>query len=155
MDDSITGRPVENIMASLAEFYSANLGEEAKKGMRQKVLNGGWPHKPAYGYRIVRDENGKGQVAHDSEKATLVLAAYRRYAGGTTSLNALQHEMASRGMLTGNAKAMSQEMLRQLLSNPFYAGRLRWKGAEYPGKHTPIIDEQLFQRVQSYQTAAS
>src|SRR5262249_15961549 len=44
-DDSISGELIENIMASIAQFYSANLGQEARKGMRQKVLGGGWPHK--------------------------------------------------------------------------------------------------------------
>src|SRR5262249_8764949 len=37
VDDSVSGQLVENIMASIAEFYSANLGEEVKKGMRMLV----------------------------------------------------------------------------------------------------------------------
>src|SRR6185369_2222456 len=37
VDDSITGQLVEHIMASIAQFYSANLGEEVKKGMRVMV----------------------------------------------------------------------------------------------------------------------
>ena len=40
VDDTITGQLVENIMASLAEFYIANLGEETKKGMRTMVERG-------------------------------------------------------------------------------------------------------------------
>ena len=44
VDDTVSGQLVENIMASIAQFYSANLSEEVKKGMRQKVLKGGWPH---------------------------------------------------------------------------------------------------------------
>jgi site-specific DNA recombinase len=34
LDDSVSGQLVEHIMASIAEFYSANLGEEVKKGIR-------------------------------------------------------------------------------------------------------------------------
>ena len=49
MDDSVSGQLVENIMASIAQFYSGNLSEEVKKGMRQKVLKGGWPHLPPRG----------------------------------------------------------------------------------------------------------
>ena len=33
LDDSTSGQLVEHIMASLAEFYSANLAEEVRKGL--------------------------------------------------------------------------------------------------------------------------
>lgn len=32
-DESVSGKLIENIMASLAEFYSANLAEEVRKGL--------------------------------------------------------------------------------------------------------------------------
>src|SRR5690606_8020250 len=35
VDDSVSGQLVEHIMAAMSEFYSANLSEEVKKGMRQ------------------------------------------------------------------------------------------------------------------------
>jgi DNA invertase Pin-like site-specific DNA recombinase len=34
----------------LAEFYSANLSSEVKKGMKQKVEMGGWTHRAPLGY---------------------------------------------------------------------------------------------------------
>jgi DNA invertase Pin-like site-specific DNA recombinase len=46
VDDSISGQLLENIMASIAQFYSGNLGEETKKGMRMLVERGGWPFQP-------------------------------------------------------------------------------------------------------------
>jgi DNA invertase Pin-like site-specific DNA recombinase len=55
VEDSVSGQLVEHILAAMAEFYSANLSEEVKKGMRQKVLHGGWPHRPPRGYRTVRN----------------------------------------------------------------------------------------------------
>jgi hypothetical protein len=41
VDESPSGQLVENIMASIAAFYSANLGKETMKGMRQKARSGG------------------------------------------------------------------------------------------------------------------
>jgi hypothetical protein len=35
-----------------------------------------------------------------------------------------------------------------MLENPFYVGRLRWKGQDFKGTHPPIIDESLFLQVQ-------
>lgn len=148
VDESVSGQLVENIMASIAQFYSANLGEEAKKGMRMLVQKGGWPHRPPKGYRIVRDESGKGRIVLDPDKAPVLKEAFARYAGGLWSLNRLRLQLAEIGLVTGRGLPLSQEMLRKMLTNPFYAGRLRWKGAEYPGSHEPLIQEDLFQRVQ-------
>ena len=41
-------------MAAIAEFYSDNLGQEVRKGMQQKLRNGGWPHLAPVGYLNVR-----------------------------------------------------------------------------------------------------
>jgi DNA invertase Pin-like site-specific DNA recombinase len=47
-DDSNSGVLVEHIMASLAEFYSPNLSEEVRKGMQQRVRQGGWGAAPCF-----------------------------------------------------------------------------------------------------------
>jgi DNA invertase Pin-like site-specific DNA recombinase len=49
LEDSASGQLVEHIMAAIAEFYSMNLADEVRKGMRQKVLRGGWPHQAPRG----------------------------------------------------------------------------------------------------------
>jgi site-specific DNA recombinase len=45
LDDSPQGRLTEGIHALMAEFYSANLAAEIRKGMTQKAKQGGWPHQ--------------------------------------------------------------------------------------------------------------
>lgn len=53
---------IHGIMISIAEFYSTNLTAEAKKGMRQKVKNGGTPTKASFGYinTTVCTDEGRG-----------------------------------------------------------------------------------------------
>ena len=68
-------------MASFAQFYSSNLATEVKKGMRQKVLNGGWPHRPPRGYVLAKRSDGIGNdVGYPStvqlDDDTLVTALY-------------------------------------------------------------------------------
>lgn len=47
IDETPSGKLLHGIIASIAEFYSANLATEAKKGMRQKAKSGGTPgHAP-------------------------------------------------------------------------------------------------------------
>ncbi|MGH2394875.1 MAG: recombinase family protein, partial [Candidatus Limnocylindria bacterium] len=54
LEDSASGKLVEGILASIAEFYSANLGQEIRKGMDQKAAQGGWPVRAPFGYQNVR-----------------------------------------------------------------------------------------------------
>lgn len=43
LDESTSGQLIEHITDSLAEFYSANLAGEVRKGLTQRVKQGGWP----------------------------------------------------------------------------------------------------------------
>ena len=148
VDDTITGQLVENIMASIAEFYSANLGEEVKKGMRMMIQRGEWPHQPPRGYRQSRAEDGRPLAIPDEVVGPTIRQAFELYATGRYSLRDIGEELLIRGVTTTAGKPLPLSYVRSMLENPFYAGRLFWKGAEYPGRHTPVIPEALFLRVQ-------
>lgn len=47
---SLSGRLLDGIMASIAEFYSQNLATEVMKGMGQKAAQGGTPGRAPLGY---------------------------------------------------------------------------------------------------------
>jgi len=148
VDDTITGQLVENIMASIAEFYSANLGEEVKKGMRVMIQRGEWPHQPPRGYFQSRTEDRRPLCVPDEVVAPAIRRAFELYATGRYSICAIGQELLIRGVTTTAGKPLPLSYVRSMLENPFYAGRFRWKGAEYPAKHTPLIPEVLFLRVQ-------
>lgn len=44
---------------------------------------------------------------------------------------------------------MAMVTIGKLLTNPFYTGVVRYKGAQYPGQHESLITSQLFQKVQA------
>ena len=51
-DDSPTGKLMEAIIESVDEFYSENLAQEVRRGMRQAASRGFWvASKTPYGYR--------------------------------------------------------------------------------------------------------
>lgn len=148
VDDSISGQLVEHIMAAIAEFYSGNLGQEVKKGMRMLVEKGGWPHLPPRGYKVVRDDNGRGHVEPDDD-APLIQHAFERYASGLVPLHDLRLELAEKGFTTSRGQVIPLASVHRLLQNPFYAGRVRWNGLERPGVHPALVSENLFLRVQA------
>lgn len=147
LEDSVSGQLVEHILAAMAEFYSANLSEEVKKGMRQKVLQGGWPGPPPRGYRTVLSEN-QSRVVLDDVQAPLVRKAFDlcllRYRG----LVDLRLRLAAEGLQSKTGKPLSNAQLGRLLTNPFYCGMMRWKGQVYPAKHPSLVSAGVFEQVQ-------
>jgi DNA invertase Pin-like site-specific DNA recombinase len=148
VDDTVSGQLVENIMASIAQFYSANLGEEVKKGMRQRVLGGGWPHAAPVGYSHVRNDDGKGShVEIHPRLGPLVRRAFELFASGGHSIKSLGAALAAEGLSTRNGGPLAPSHLQKLLTNPFYIGQIRWMGTEVSGRHEPLVSHQLFQAV--------
>jgi hypothetical protein len=136
----------------MAEFYSANLATEVKKGMRQKVQIGGWTHRAPIGY-INRKESVEGRriayVEPDPNRAPLIRLAFEMYATGEHILN----EVTSRGLTmhpwrNRPTRPLSYNGLVWVLTNKFYAGIVEWNGAEYPGRHQPLVNMETFNRVQ-------
>ncbi len=140
----------------MAEFYSSNLSAEVKKGMHQKAKSGGCPGRAPIGYRNTREAiEGKSiaRVVVDEKTAALVQFAFRLYATGNYSLTELRDILERRGLRAlpwGNrpSKPISRSQVAHMLSNKFYIGIVKFKDIEYQGLHEPIIDKNLFYRVQ-------
>ncbi len=152
VDESPSGQLVENIMASIAAFYSANLGQETKKGMGQKARSGGWPHKAPIGYRNIRQaglRRSMAQIVHDPIQASLVREAFHVFSCGELSIRQLRDLMADHGLRTtaGTIPAISQ--MHRLLTNKLYVGVVSWHGEEHQGEHEPIVEPELFDAVQA------
>lgn len=85
IDETPSGMLMHGIMASMAEFYSRNLANEAKKGIAQKAKNGGTHGFAPVGYTNTlaridgRDVKG---VAIDEERAPHIRWAFEAYATG-------------------------------------------------------------------------
>ncbi|CAN5620734.1 hypothetical protein BH24ACT26_BH24ACT26_15880 [soil metagenome] len=140
----------------MAEFYSANLATEVRKGMTQKAKQGLWPAKAPLGYLNVREhgagKRGVAKVVLDPERALLVREAFRMYATGDYSLAELQGALAAKGLTSPTARKPGApppvSALATMLQNPFYIGIVEWDGVRYSGKHKPLVSKNLFARAQ-------
>ena len=142
--DTPQGELMRNVSTSFSQFYLGNLREEVKKGMDEKVAQGGWPHLAPTGY--LNDKNTR-TIVPDPESAHLVRCAFERYATGSVSLSMLADELYSKGFRSRSGKRMGSSALHVMLKNPIYSGSIRYKGVEYPGAHEPIITRELFDAV--------
>ncbi len=157
IDQTPSGLLMHGIMSSIAEFYSANLATEVKKGMTEKVRNGGTIGRAPIGYLNTREIiNGHEArtVTIDEKRAPLVRWAFEAYAMGEWTLKSLSAELRLRGLTSVPAgklveKPISLQTLHSILHNEFYVGRVKYKKATYPGNHEPLISQETFDVVQS------
>jgi site-specific DNA recombinase len=133
---------LEEVIGARARY---NLAEEVRKGMDEKVLQGGWPHRAPLGYLNDRDTR---TIVADPLTAPSVRFAFERYASGVVSLQQLVDELAGRGLTQSSGRKLGVSHLHHLLSNPIYCGRIRHKGRIFPGAHEPLITPALFETVQ-------
>ncbi len=158
IDQTPSGMLVHGIMSSIAEFYSRNLATEVTKGLTQKLAQGGTPMRAPVGYLNVRRTDDQGRevrtVEVDPERAPLIRWAFETYAQGESSVSGLLRDLTARGLTTvpspkRPSKPLGKNTLYKLLTNPYYAGVIRYKGALHPGAHEPLIEPTLFYEVQS------
>ena len=155
IDETPSGKLVHGIMATIAEWYSGNLSEEAKKGMRKKAQAGGTPGKVPVGYRNQRMKAaGKdvGVVVVDPVAGPIITHCFRSYATGLYTIAQLTDEANDLGLRLTADKRMPERPLHpqhmhRILHNRYYMGVVTYGGVEYPGEHEALIDEATFDTV--------
>ncbi|MDE6259397.1 MAG: recombinase family protein [Oscillospiraceae bacterium] len=157
IDDTPAGMLLHGIMSSIAEFYSQNLANEVKKGINEKVKNGGTVSRAPIGYTNIRriDEKGREErtVILDEERAPLIRLAFEEYATGNWTIEDLAEHLAACGLTTRAtpkipSSPIDKRALNTVLVNPYYKGIVTYKGVAYQGNHPSIIDDETWQRVQ-------
>ncbi len=146
-DDNPADQFLMGIMSAQAQFYSANLGFEVKKGVSQKIKNGWWPTFAPIGYENYGEKH-KRYIRPVHDIAKLVLYAFQLFASGDYSITSLTETLQKKGMLSTEGKPISRSAVSRMLRNPIYYGEFDWLGELHKGKHEPIITKQLFDTVQ-------
>jgi len=136
-----------NIKVSVAQYYIDNLSEEVKKGQKEKISQGWLPTKPPLGYKTVGEKGHKIHVL-DERTAPFLKKAFELYATGDYSLHQLAKVMSEEGARSSLGNKITKSRWAELFSDPFYVGKIRWKGEIYDGKQEPLISKELLQMVQ-------
>ena len=141
---------MHGIKVLMARQYVDNLGEEAKKGMKQKAKQGIWPSKAPLGYRNVDAPDGKKIVITDPVNAPVVARMFEWYSTGRYSMDEIGRMALDEGLaLTRESKDSSlRAVVQYMLKNPFYYGEFVWKDETYIGSHEPLVTHELWDKVQ-------
>lgn len=138
---------VHYFKVAMATNYVENLSEEIKKGQKQKILNGGFPHQAPFGY--INDKNLR-QIVIDEQAAIYVKAAFEYFATGLYSLQRLGRVLQADGFIYRvDRPIMPKAGLDRMLKNPFYIGEMRFNGDLYKGNHEPMIDKDTWLAAQA------
>ena len=137
--DSPEGIILEGMLESMAEYYSANLSVNIKRGQREtlskgKFVGGSVP----YGYR-----NVDGKLVIDEKKAPFVRQIFDMYISGVSKSDILDYLNKS-GETSRSGKQLSHNFLWYMLSNPVYAGHYTRNGIVYEQCAEAIITDEVF-----------
>ena len=143
ISESPEGIILEGLMESLAEYYSANLSENIKRGLYDSALERKVLTTTLFGYR----KNSDGKYEPHPVTAPVVKQIFEDFANGKPYMQIVD-ELNSSGYLTGRNMPFSKNSLRYILRNEKYIGIYRYKDIIDPHGVPAIIDRELFDRVQ-------
>ena len=143
ISDTPEGIIMEGLLESMAEYYSANLSQNIKRGMRENLQKGKLSGHPApYGYKLA-----DGKLLQDETAAPIVRYIFEEYASGKTKKEIFD-VLRARGVKSPKGRELSASSYAKLLENPAYCGKVVQMGIEVDCVPDPIISEELFLRVQ-------
>ncbi|TWT71559.1 recombinase family protein [Crateriforma conspicua] len=152
------GRLTLNILLSFAQFEREIIGERIRDKIAGQRRRGQWcGGYPVLGYDVDRTERTPKLVVNGDE-AAMVRRIFRLYLEHQ-SLMGVCDDLAKRGWVNkrwmtkkGDPKGgreFDKGTLHLLLTNPIYIGKIRHKEQLFDGLHEAIVDEHVFQQVQS------
>lgn len=148
IDDSPTGRLMEGMLATIAQFDNDVRAERVTAGMKAAIDRGRWVWPPPLGY-LSGGRNGPSLLP-DPDRAAVVREAFTLCAAGVRG-RPLLHRLRALGLRTRRGNAISLNRLYELLRHRAYIGYVRsaqWH-VEIRGDFEPLVDEEIFGRVQA------
>lgn len=138
IDDTPEGQFQLSVFLGMAQLYSDQVARRWQQVITHRAEQGLFHGSvPPFGYR-----RAGRMIELDPVLAPQVREVFRRYAAGERIWHIARDWNASTGRRT------SYVVLKKMLRNPVYIGRVVVNGQEFPGRHEPLVSEALWRRVQ-------
>lgn len=137
---------MEGMLEVIHEWYSAQLAVKTKMGMKQKVADGGWPHRAPFGYNNKR--NGRETWLEVAEMGTMITNAFDEFSTGAYTLESWTEMAWSLGYRNAEGGKIWRSQWGKIFRNTFYIGLITWDGEKYQGAWPSLTDPRTFQKVQ-------
>jgi len=131
----------------MAEYYSAELSQKVKRGMRETRQKGNFlGGHLIYGYKV----EGK-KIVIDEDKAAIVRYIFEEYAKDVFVKDIIV-TLTEKGILN-RGKPFAKNTVYKMLANEKYIGIYRYKDEIFTNMYPRIIPQELFEKVASKITA--
>ena len=144
-DDTAAGRFALRTMMNVNQFYSENMAEDIKRGMRDNAenckVNGAIP----LGY--VRGLDGR--YAIEPTEAAIVREIYKRVLEGESFVD-IANDLNGRGIKTKRKGLWNKNSFHRLLANDNYIGVYRHSGYVNEQGIPPILEKEVFYAMQRH-----
>ena len=139
--DTPEGIILEGLLESMNQYFSAELSQKVKRGMRESRIKGNYTSGNApYGYKI---ENKKLTI--NEHEAALVRYIYERYDSGYYINDILLFLEAKN--VKNRDRRFNYFAISRILENEYYTGIYRFGNEVYTNIYPQIIDKDLYERV--------
>ena len=143
--DSPEGILLESFLEGLAEYYSANLATNVKRGMTENALKGLWNGGSVpLGYKV----NSDRKLEVDPESALIVKEIYKLYSDGSTIMDIFNY-LNKMHITRPNGHPLSYNAIRKVLTNRLYIGEYNHSGIKIENAIEPIVSVEMFDIIQS------
>lgn len=143
LTDSPEGIILEGMLESMAEYYSANLAVNVKRGQRETLIKGKFcGGKVPYGYKSV-----DGKLELDEKAVPTVRYIFEQYAQGTSKSDLIKL-LNDKGVKSPRGLDLTINSFYYMLRNPIYAGHYTRANVVYDDIAPAIVDDDLFDKVQ-------
>ena len=139
--DTAEGIILESLMEGMAEWYSANLAQNVKRGLMGNAEKCKANGVPIFGYRIVG-----GYYEPDPVAAPLVAELFSRRAAGESQLS-LARWLNAQGARTYRGNEWTATKIDYILKNDKYTGLYHFSGLYKDGGMPALVDKDTFYKV--------
>ena len=158
INDDASGILMESVLEGMAEYYSAELGQKVKRGMKINAencyYNGG---TIPLGFKLVDVDSNitdalgrivkKKKFAIDEDSAPVVKKIFEMYTEGYLMADIIRY-LNSKNIKTATGGEFNKNSIRNILLNKRYIGIYTYNGEDTMDGIPRIIDDDTFYKVQ-------
>lgn len=143
--------PSDNAMILAVEFgiatqYSRDLGDNVRRAIRNKLLEGKWTSRAPLGYYTDKETR---LVKVDKDYAKYITRIFYLYTKERISISKISKILFDEGFRTRTGKRVYLAGIARILADPFYTGMMVNKGTLYSGVHTPLLSKEVFEEARN------
>ena len=139
ISEDASGILIEGVLESMAEYYSAELSQKVKRGIRESLSKGYFiGGYGLFGYDVV----DKRWVINSFE-ADVVRDVFQRYKNGE-KLSEIINRLNRDGVKTKAGSAFNMNSVARIIRNEKYIGKITVNDVVYTNVVPAIVDERLF-----------